>query len=381
MNTTVPTSLYAQRRARLAAQLGGNGIAVIPTAPEAPRNRDTDFPYRHDSYFYYLTGFTEPEACWCWSLHAATAGTPSCSAARRTSSARSGTATATAPKPRASASASTRRIPIDELDAQHARAAGQPRRRCSTRLAVHAGARQRVAGWLNAVRAQRRATASPRPRAARDLLRAARRDAPGQGRARAGDHAARRPRSPARAHARAMQACARCRGQRARIPARSRAAARVPPQRRAVPGLQLRSSPPAPTPACCTTAPTTRQMRDGDLLLIDAGCELDGYASDITRTFPVDGRFTGPQRALYELVLASQEARRRRRSKPGARFTDPHDAAVRVLAQGMLDLGLLDRNKVGSARRRDRRSARTSRSTCTAPATGWAWTCTTAAAT
>ena len=63
MNATTPdASLYAQRRARLAAQLGPGGIAIIPTAPERPRNRDTDFLYRHDSYFYYLTGFTEPNA-------------------------------------------------------------------------------------------------------------------------------------------------------------------------------------------------------------------------------------------------------------------------------------------------------------------------------
>src|SRR3954463_16530123 len=59
MNTTVPTSLYAQRRARMAAQLGPNGIAIIPTAPERQRNRDSDFLFRHDSYFYWLTGFTE----------------------------------------------------------------------------------------------------------------------------------------------------------------------------------------------------------------------------------------------------------------------------------------------------------------------------------
>jgi Xaa-Pro aminopeptidase len=82
-------------------------------------------------------------------------------------------------------------------------------------------------------------------------------------------------------------------------------------------------------------------------VLIDAGCELDGYASDITRTFPANGRFTGPQRALYELVLASQDAAVAA-TKAGARFTDPHDATVKVLAQGMLDLGLLDKNKVGT---------------------------------
>ena len=88
-------------------------------------------------------------------------------------------------------------------------------------------------------------------------------------------------------------------------------------------------------------------IRDGELVLIDAGCELDGYASDITRTFPANGRFTGPQRALYELVLASQNAAVVA-TRAGARFTDPHDATVKVLAQGMLDVGLLDKNKVGS---------------------------------
>ena len=88
-------------------------------------------------------------------------------------------------------------------------------------------------------------------------------------------------------------------------------------------------------------------VRDGELVLIDAGCELDGYASDITRTFPANGQFTGPQRALYELVLASQYAAVDA-TKPGARFTDPHEATVKVLAQGMLDVGLLDANTVGS---------------------------------
>jgi len=88
-------------------------------------------------------------------------------------------------------------------------------------------------------------------------------------------------------------------------------------------------------------------VRAGELVLIDAGCELDGYASDITRTFPADGKFSGPQRALYDLVLTSQQAAVDA-THAGARFTDPHEATVAVLSQGMLDLGLLDRNKVGS---------------------------------
>jgi Xaa-Pro aminopeptidase len=80
-------------------------------------------------------------------------------------------------------------------------------------------------------------------------------------------------------------------------------------------------------------------LNDGDLLLIDAGCELDGYASDITRTFPVNGKFAGPQRDVYELVLAAQAAAIEQ-VKPGNEWEDPHRAALQVLVQGMLDLGL-----------------------------------------
>jgi len=79
---------------------------------------------------------------------------------------------------------------------------------------------------------------------------------------------------------------------------------------------------------------------DGELLLIDAGCELDGYASDITRTFPVNGKFAGPQKDVYELVLAAQAAAMTE-VRPGNTWDKPHAAAVKVLAQGFIDLGLL----------------------------------------
>ena len=88
------------------------------------------------------------------------------------------------------------------------------------------------------------------------------------------------------------------------------------------------------------------ELRAGELCLIDAGCELDGYASDVTRTFPADGRFTSAQRELYALVQAAQEAAIAV-TRAGTRRLDAHDAAVSVLAQGMLDTGLLDRAKVG----------------------------------
>jgi Xaa-Pro aminopeptidase len=82
------------------------------------------------------------------------------------------------------------------------------------------------------------------------------------------------------------------------------------------------------------------ELHDGDLLLIDAGCELDCYAADITRTFPVNGKFSAAQQAVYELVLAAQAAAIAA-VKPGNTWNMPHDAAVSVLAQGMVDLKLL----------------------------------------
>lgn len=84
-----------------------------------------------------------------------------------------------------------------------------------------------------------------------------------------------------------------------------------------------------------------RRMEEGDLVLIDAGCELDYYACDVTRTFPVSGAFTPPQRRIYEIVLEAQRAAIEV-VKPGATIEGAHDAAVRVIAAGLVDLGLID---------------------------------------
>jgi Xaa-Pro aminopeptidase len=83
-----------------------------------------------------------------------------------------------------------------------------------------------------------------------------------------------------------------------------------------------------------------RRVEDGDLILIDAAAELDGYSADITRTFPANGRFTAPQRAVYEVVLAATD-KGLDMSAPGSSLRAIHDAATRVLTEGMIDLGLL----------------------------------------
>jgi Xaa-Pro aminopeptidase len=82
-----------------------------------------------------------------------------------------------------------------------------------------------------------------------------------------------------------------------------------------------------------------RRLNDGDLLLIDAGCELEGYASDITRTFPVNGKFSAAQKDLYELVLAAQAAAIAQ-IRPGNHWQQPHEAALEVLVRGFIDFGL-----------------------------------------
>jgi Xaa-Pro aminopeptidase len=81
-------------------------------------------------------------------------------------------------------------------------------------------------------------------------------------------------------------------------------------------------------------------LKDKELVLIDAGAEYQGYAADITRTFPVNGKYTVPQQEIYELVLQAQEAAFAK-VKPGNHWNDPHDAAVRVLTRGMVEIGLL----------------------------------------
>ena len=138
------------------------------------------------------------------------------------------------------------------------------------------------------------------------------------------------------AHVRAMRAT---RPGVHRVRGDGRAAARVPP----APGRHL--VPPDRRRRRERLHPALPRERrdscsDGDLLLIDAGCEYGLYASDITRTFPVNGRFTPEQRAIYEVVLEAQEAAFAA-SSPGNHWNEPHDAAVRAITQGLVRLGLL----------------------------------------
>jgi Xaa-Pro aminopeptidase len=341
MNTELPYSLYAERRARVAKAIGADGIALIPTAPERQRNRDSDFLFRHDSYFYYLTGFTEPNA---WLVITGDgASTLFCAPKDLEREIWDGYRLGPDSAPETLGVQAARSI--DELEAQLPRML-ENRDAVWYPFAIHEGLEARVGGWLNKVRARVRYGAlCPEDQkdlcAVLDEMRLVK-DPHEQ------DIMRRAARISAHAHIRAMKLSARMLREGKDLREYHLDAELLHEFRMGGSQYPAYSSIVAAGANACVLhyRAADTPVRAGELVLIDAGCELDGYASDITRTFPADGKFTGPQRTLYDLVLASQEAAVAA-TREGARFNDPHEATVKVLAQGMLDVGLLDRNKVG----------------------------------
>ena len=341
MNSSA-TANYAQRRARLAALLGPKGIAIVPTAPEQQRNRDSDFLYRHDSYFYYLTGFTEPKA---WLVITGDGkSTLFCQPKDLEREIWDGF--------RLGPDAAPAQLGVDaafscaDID-QQMPALLDGRDAVWYPFATHKALETRIDGWLGSLRVRiRYGTLCPEQQ--RDLcglLDEMRlfKDAHEQ------DIMRRAAQISAGAHIRAMQLSARMLREGQPVREYQLDAELLHEFRRHGSQYPAYGSIVAGGANACVLhyRADVGEIRSGDLVLIDAGCELDGYASDITRTFPANGKFSAPQRALYELVLASQEAAITA-TRAGARFTDPHEATVKVLAQGMLDLGLLDANKVGT---------------------------------
>jgi Xaa-Pro aminopeptidase len=330
MKPVEAVSLYAARRARLAAAMG-EGVAVLATAAERLRNRDSHYPYRYDSYFYYLTGFPEPEAALVLVGGKAPRSILFCRSRDPEREIWDGF--------RYGPEAARERFGFDEARPIAALDEALPQLlENQPALYFPLGAEPdwdaRAMRWLNAVRARSRAgVAAPQQvhdlRALLDDMRLVK-DAHELAVMR------RAARIAAAAHRRAMQATRPGRNE-YEIEAEllyefRRNGAQFPAYWPIVAGGAH---------ACVLHyVANDAPLHDGDLLLIDAGCELDGYASDITRTFPVNGRFSGGQRAVYELVLEAQRAAIAA-VRPGTAWNLPHEAAVRVLAQGLLDLKLL----------------------------------------
>jgi Xaa-Pro aminopeptidase len=330
MESGIDTAVYRRRRARLVAAMG-TGIALVPTAAERTRNRDAHYPYRFDSYFYYLTGFREPGA-----VLAIVAGkTPKHILFCRDKDPEREIWDGYRYGPEAARGA----FGFDEAHSIERLDALAPELMAGhTALYCHLGADAawdaRVTGWINHVRGQAR-SGTLAPREVKDV------------------HALldemRLIKGPEEIalmrRAATITADAHRRAMRAAKPGRAEyeiEAELLHEFRRR--GAQA----PAYTPivasgerACVLHyVQNDGVLADGELLLIDAGCELEGYAADLTRSFPVNGRFSAPQREIYDLVLAAQVAAIAAVT-PGAPWDAPHRAAVNVLAQGLIDLKLL----------------------------------------
>jgi Xaa-Pro aminopeptidase len=316
-------------------------VAVLATALTVARNSDSDYPYRHDSYFYYLTGFMEPESVLV--IVAARGGAPSRSilfCREKNVEREIWDGVRYGPAAAREAFGFDEAYPVGELDAQMVRLlADVPALYYA--LARSAALDAQVAGWLNAVRAQSRSGVTAPARihhllALLDEMRLVKDETEQAVMLRAATISG-------AAHVRAMRA-ARPGMAEYELEAELLYAFRKS-------GAQF----PAYTPivagganACILHySANNAPLADGDLVLIDAGCEFDSYATDITRTFPVNGRFSEPQKLLYELVLQAQSAALAA-IVPGRPYSDVHDAALRVLAGGMLAFGLLDKAKFGS---------------------------------
>ena len=334
--------VYANRRARLAKQLGEGEVLVIPTAPNRPRNRDSEFPYRHDSYFYYLTGFTEPHA---WLILSAD-GRSTLFCQPKDLEREIWDGYRLGPEATPEVLGVDEAFSVGELDAKLPSYL-ENRSGVWYPFATHEGLATQVEGWLGQVRARVRfgVLCPTRQMDACALLDEMRLFKDGHEL----DTMRKAAQISAAAHMRAMQTSARM--LRAGLPVHEYhlEAELLHEFRRHGSQFPAYTSIVAAGANACVLhyRADNALLRAGELVLIDAGCELDGYASDITRTFPADGRFGSAQKALYEIVLAAQDAAAQA-TRPGASFQDPHLAAIKVLSQGLLDVGLLDRQQVGT---------------------------------
>lgn len=323
-------SVFQRRRRALAEHMAG-GIAIVPTAPERTRNRDAHYPYRFDSYFYYLSGFREPDAVVVIIAGEEPRSILFCREKDPDKEIWDGIRYG--PEAARAAFGFDDACPVSQLDTELPRL-------MADRGAVycHLGADEawdaRVLGWVNTVRGQVRSgvNAPVEFRDVHSLLDEMRlvKDASEL------DLMRRAARISAAAHRRAMRAarpgCAEYELEAELLHEFRRQGAQAPAYTPIVAGGDH---------ACVLHyVENSARLRDGDLVLIDAGCELDGYASDITRTFPVNGKFSAAQREVYELVLAAQGAALAA-VKPGNPWIAPHEAAVKVLAEGLIDLRLL----------------------------------------
>ena len=322
---------YQQRRKQLMKMIGKGGIAILPAAPERQRNNDVHYNYRPDSDFFYLTGFNEPQAV--------SVLVPGRKPAEYILFVRDRDATReiwdgkrAGPEGAVKLFGADDAFPIDDID-EILPGLMENCDRVYYTMGVSAEFDHRVIGWVNGLKAQSRAGVHPPQEfvALDHLL-----------------HDMRLYKS--REEVALMQRSADI-----AVSAHQRAMKFVQPGRKEFQVMAELLHEFHRQEADISYHPivggganscvlhyheNNATLHDGDLLLIDAGCEYGLYASDITRTFPVNGRYSSEQRAVYEVVLNAQYAAITA-AKPGNHWNDPHDAAVRSITQGLIKIGLL----------------------------------------
>ncbi len=323
---------FKRRRQQLMRMMGSDSIAILPTSSEQVRNRDVLFPFRADSDFYYLTGFAEPEAVLV--LIPGRAQGEYILFCREKDETRelwdgyrAGLDGAVADFHADDA------FPISDLDDILPGMLGESER-VYYAMGCNTAFDKRMSDWVGKVRGQSRAGALVplkflaldhylhdmrlyKSRAETAVLRKA-------------------AKLSAQGHKQMMRSCRPGMTEYQLASVFSHHCQMKGARELAYPSIVGGGN-----NACVLHYVENRdELKDGDLVLIDAGCEMDCYASDITRTFPVNGRFSDAQRQLYALVLAAQLAAIDK-ARPGNHWSDPHEAAVRVIAKGLLKLGLL----------------------------------------
>ena len=324
-------SEFAQRRKQLMRMIGHDGIAILPSAPVKMRSRDAEYRYRQDSDFYYLTGFAEPDSV-CVLAPGRDNGQFVLFCRDRDREKELWNGSRQGPEGAIRNYGADDAFPVDDLD-DILPGILETRSRVYYAMGANPEFDRRISEWVKSLRAREAAGVHPPQEfvALDHLL-----------------HDMRLYKS--RAELSAMRRSAKI-----AVAAHIRAMAAVRPgayeyevEAEFVHEFRRQDAVVSYSPIVgggantCTLhyVDNNAQLKDGDLLLIDAGCEWDYYASDITRTLPVNGRFSAEQRAVYEIVLQAQLAAIERTCK-GNHWNDPHDAAVRIITRGLRKLGLL----------------------------------------